>query len=75
MKNVTTNESLRNKWNARQLRDRADQSPSKWDLTKHFYFGSLPKSRLTHYFKLKEEAIDKVFFRLYAHEFSSFNKA
>ena len=48
MKNVTTNESLRKKWNAKKVSQGSSglPEPSKWELTKRFYLGKLPMSRL-----------------------------
>ena len=59
MKNVTTNESLRQKWNASKVMSDQDATiqPSKWARTKQFYMSDLPKSRLERFFELNDEII------------------
>jgi len=49
MKNITTNEQLRKKWNAKKVAQGGASrltEPSQLALTRRFYFGDLPESRL-----------------------------
>jgi len=57
MKNVTTNEHLRKKWNATQSQN--DQQTSHWDKIKQYYFKPLPKSRLQHYCEIRDAIFDQ----------------
>ena len=57
MKNVTTNEHLRKKWNATQSQN--DQQTSYWDKIKQYYFKPLPKSRLQHYCEIRDAIFDR----------------
>ena len=52
MSNVTTNESIRKKWNAKNPTNTIE-GLKKWDLYKFYYFGELPKSRLQQYFEFR----------------------
>lgn len=57
MANITTNESLRLKWNAKHLANNSVQPMKRCGMIKFIYFGKLPPSRLARYFELKEEVV------------------
>lgn len=67
MDNLTTNEKLRNKWNAKHrklLQENGQNPPHSQNATfcerfKFFYFGELPESRIQKYHELRELAIQK----------------
>ena len=58
MDNVTTNENIRKKWNAKNIEDRNKQRISKCDKLRHVYFDKLPVSRIQRYHELRQQAIE-----------------
>lgn len=58
MDNVTTNEQIRKKWNAKNKASRADQRIKACDKFKYVYFGKLPVSRIQRYHELRQQAIE-----------------
>jgi len=58
MDNVTTNEKLRKRWNAKNRDERnKDQRVKACDKFRYIYLGKLPVSRIQRYHELREEAI------------------
>ena len=57
MKNMTSNEQLRRKWNGRNDRQRqiSRNMPGLCQRLRYFYWGELPKSRVEEFFKLKND--------------------
>ena len=55
MGNVTTNEVLRNKWNAKQEKNFETLISNKEKL-RYLYWAKLPRSRLEHFFSIRKEA-------------------
>lgn len=58
MGNVTTNEKIRKKWNAKNREERKDDRVKGCDKLRHFYFGKLPVSRIQRYHELRQQAIE-----------------
>lgn len=59
MDNVTTNEKIRKRWNAKNRDERnKDQRVKACDKFRYIYLGKLPVSRIQRYHELREEAID-----------------
>ena len=57
MRNVTTNETIRKKWNAKKDRDSNATSVTNWQKYRYLYWEPLPRSRLGHYFEIREETV------------------
>ena len=58
MDNVTTNEKIRKRWNAKNRDERnKDQRVKACDKFRYIYLGKLPVSRIQRYHELREEAI------------------
>ena len=55
MKNTTTNENLRKKWNAKQTVE-VNEMISDKEKRNHFYFSKLPQSKIQRYFDLRKIA-------------------
>ena len=55
LKNVTTNENIRKRWNA--SRSQSDVQVTYWQRFKYFYMGRLAPSRIQSYFQLKRKAV------------------
>ena len=58
MDNVTTNESIRKKWNAKNIEARKKDKISSWDKFRYVYLDKLPMSRIQRYHELREQAIE-----------------
>ncbi len=52
--NITSNEHLRQRWNAVFMKLRKNQRPSIISRLKNFYLSKLPESRVEKYFKRKQ---------------------
>ena len=53
MENVTTNEQIRKKWNAKNVGERKDQRIKGCDKFKYMYWSKLPVSRIQRYHELR----------------------
>ena len=57
-RNVTTNESIRKKWNAsKQRKEMSADQVSWWEKVRYLYWEPLPRSRLEHWYKLRKETV------------------
>lgn len=59
LQNITSNENLRKKWNARRTRQGEQLSPLKvsfCEKLRYFYWEPLPESRIETYFKILDQA-------------------
>lgn len=52
--NVTTNEQIRKKWNAKNREGNRARPIKCWDKFKYIYFGDLPVSRIQRYYELRQ---------------------
>lgn len=57
MQGTTTNESIRQKWNANRPKEQQIKANSKAKI-RHFYWGPLPESRVEKFYQLRQKALE-----------------
>ena len=57
--NVTTNEMIRKKWNAKTKREEmSTDKVTEWEKLRYLYWEPIPRSRLEHWYKLRKVTVN-----------------